>query len=430
MKKILRIGIAGLGTVGGGVLELLQCNKEIIESRCNATISVTAVSARNKNKAQKLLIDGIAWEQDALALAARNDVDVVIELIGGSEGIAKSLVETALKNGKHVITANKALIAHHGVALAALAEQHQVQLSLEPAVGGGIPILHAMRTGLGANRIARVAGILNGTCNYILTMMQREGRGFDEVLADAQKAGYAEADPSFDVDGIDAAHKLAILASLAYGAHVAFDKIHIEGIRAITAEDILYAAELGYRIRLLGIATQSEAGISQRLHPCLVPMDSPLGLTEGVFNAVQVEGDAVGRVLFQGRGAGAGPTASAVISDVIAIARGERYPVFTLPSTQMKTASIVPMHEHECGYYIRLEVADEPGVLADVTRIFAEEKISVQSIIQHEHNTALPAQIVITTHQTREAAMQRALSQIDALPRVVKPPMMLRMETV
>lgn len=428
MKNTLRIGIAGLGTVGGGVLELLQRNKEIIEARCNAAISVTAVSARDKSKAQKLLIDGIAWEQDALGLAARNDVDVVIELIGGSEGIAKDLVEAALKNGKHVITANKALIAHHGSALAALAEQHHVQLSLEPAVAGGIPILHAMRTGLGANQIARVAGILNGTCNYILTMMQREGRGFEDVLADAQKAGYAEADPAFDVDGIDAAHKLAILASLAYGTHVAFDQIHIEGIRAITAEDIRYAAELGYRIRLLGIATQSDAGISQRLHPCLVPMDSPLGLTEGVFNAVQVEGDAVGRVLFQGRGAGAGPTGSAVISDVIAIARGERYPTFTLESAQMKTARIVSMQDHVCCYYIRLEVADEPGVLADVTRIFAGEKISVQSIIQHEHNTALPAQIVITTHQTREAAMQRALSQIDALPRVVKPPMMLRME--
>lgn len=416
--------------MGAGVLELLQRNKSLIETRCNAAISVTAVSARDKAKAHRLPLAGIDWQDDALALATRPDVDVVIELIGGSDGIAKSLVETALKQGKHVITANKALIAHHGSSLAALAERYQVQLSFEPSVAGGIPILGAMRTGLAANNITRVAGILNGTCNYILTRMQKEGRGFEEVLSEAQQAGYAEADPSFDVDGIDAAHKLAILASLAFGLRIDFSSIHIEGIRTITAQDIQYADELGYRIRLLGIATQSEDGISQRLHPCLVEKESPLGLTDGVFNAVQIEGDGLGRILFQGRGAGAGPTASAVIADVISIARGERYPAFTLSTEKMQQAKHVAMSAHRCCYYIRLDVADEPGVLADITRIFAQQQISVQSIIQREHKMQTPAQVVITTHRTHEAAMQTALQEIGALTRVVKPPMMLRMETV
>ncbi len=430
MSTPLRIAIAGLGTVGTGVAELLQRNSALHASRCGAACEVVAVSARSKTAERTKAAGNAAWVEDALALASRADVDVIVETIGGADGIAKTLVETALKNGKHVVTANKALIAHHGAALAALAEKHNVQLAMEAAVAGGIPILQALRTGLAANAFTRVAGILNGTCNYILTTMQNEGREFADVLADAQEKGYAEADPAFDIDGVDAAHKLAILATLAYGARVPLDALHIEGIRAITQRDIAYAAELGYRIRLLGIATQNESGISTRVHPCLVPDNSPLGLTSGVFNAVQVEGDAVGRIFMQGRGAGGAPTASAVVSDILAIARGERWPTFTVASAALANPSIVQMSAHVCSYYIRLTVADEPGVLADVTRIFADEHISVKSIIQHMHEDAGPAQVVIMTHETKEQAMQNALQKIHDLKRVIEPPMMLRMEMV
>lgn len=426
----LRIGIAGLGTVGTGVAKLLQGNKTLLAERGGAELELTAVSARSKQKSRDVVLSGIAWCDNAIDIAQRSDVDIVVETIGGSEGVARELVTTALQNRKHVVTANKALIAHHGVELAALAEKNGVQLAFEAAVAGGIPILQALRTGLAANSFKRVAGILNGTCNYILTTMQKEGREFDAVLADAQAKGYAEADPSFDIDGVDAAHKLAILASLSYGTKVALDALYIEGIRHITRADIAYAAELGYRIRLLGVATQTKEGISQRVHPCLVPSDSPLGLTEGVFNAVQAEGDAVGRVLFQGRGAGGGPTASAVVSDLVAIARGERWPAFTYRTANLADAVRVPMEKHRCGYYIRLTVADEPGVLADITKIFANEKISVQSLIQHTHEDNMPAQVVITTHATLEEAMQRALTKIHSLERIIEKPMMLRMEMV
>jgi homoserine dehydrogenase len=429
-----RIAIAGLGTVGAGVANLLQRNKALLESRCNATLSLVAVSARTQTPERKTAAGDAEWVNDPLHLATRDDVDIVIETIGGAEGVARELVETALRNGKHVITANKALIARHGIALSQLAEAHGVQITMEAAVAGGIPILTALRTGLAANQFRRIAGILNGTCNYILTTMQHTQRAFVDVLADAQAKGYAEADPAFDIDGVDAAHKLAILATLAFGSPVAMDSVHIEGIRSITERDIAYAAELGYRIRLLGIASAEQHGgdeaISARVYPCLVPQESPLALTEGVFNAVQVEGDAVGRIFMQGRGAGADPTASAVVSDIIAIARGERWPLFTRASHQLRALPVMPMAQHHCCYYIRLSVADEPGVLADVTRIFADEQISVQSIIQHQHNEATPAQVVITTHQTLEASMQRALTKIGTMNRVKEPPMMLRMEMV
>lgn len=430
MSKTIRIAIAGLGTVGAGVAGLLHRNNSLLAARGDAALELVAVSARSKTPERASAAGAAEWVEDALALATRSDVDLVVETIGGAEGIAKQLVETALAHGKHVVTANKALIAHHGASLAALAEKHNVQLAMEAAVAGGIPILQALRTGLAANRFSRVAGILNGTCNYILTTMQKEGREFDDVLAEAQAKGYAEADPSFDIDGVDAAHKLAILAALAYGTEVNIKGVYNEGIRTITKRDITYANELGYRIRLLGIAAQNEQGISTRVHPCLVPKDSPLGLTEGVFNAVQAEGDAVGRIFLQGRGAGGDPTASAVVSDILAIARGERWPTFTVKAHGLSKATPVAMSEHACGYYIRLTVADEPGVLADVTRIFADEHISVQSIIQHTHDDRTPAQVVITTHVTKEQAMQKALQQIGALKRVLELPMMLRMEMV
>lgn len=430
MSTPLRIAIAGLGTVGTGVAELLQRNNVIHAARAGAACKLVAVSARTATAERKSAAGKAEWVQDAIDLATRDDVDLIVETIGGSEGVAKALVEKALANGKHVVTANKALIAHHGAALAALAETHNAQLAMEAAVAGGIPILQALRTGLAANTFTRVAGILNGTCNYILTTMQHDGAEFSDVLADAQAKGYAEADPAFDIDGVDAAHKLAILAALAYGATPAIDAVHIEGIRHVTQRDIRYADELGYRIRLLGIAAQGDEGISTRVHPCLVPNNSPLGLTEGVFNAVQVEGDAVGRIFLQGRGAGGRPTASAVVSDILAIARGERWPTFTVKASQLSGVAPVPMAQHRCCYYIRLTVADEPGVLADVTRIFADESISVKSIIQHTHDDTSPAQVVITTHETREQSMQKALKTIHELKRVIEPPMMLRMEMV
>ncbi len=326
MIRPLSVAVAGLGTVGAGVLAVLRDNADIVTARAGRPIAVTAVSARDRTRDRGIDVGGLRWYDDPVALAADPGVDVVVEVIGGSEGPARQLVEAALEAGKPVVTANKALLAVHGAELAAIAERAGVALAFEAAVAGGIPAIKAVREGLAANRIGRIAGILNGTCNYILTVMRERGREFSEVLADAQKLGYAEADPSFDVDGIDAAHKLAILAALAFGRPVAFDAVHVEGIRRVSALDIAFAGELGYRIKLLGIARRTEHGIEARVHPCMVPQASPIARVDGVFNAVVAEGDFVGRVMLEGRGAGAGPTASAVVADLIDIARGPRDP--------------------------------------------------------------------------------------------------------
>lgn len=428
MSNALRIGLAGLGTVGAGTLQILQQNAALLAARAGRDLKVTAVSMRDPKKKRDVKLDGITIVNDALALASDPQVDVVVEVIGGHEGIAKQLVETAITNGKHVVTANKALIAHHGAALAAAAEKQGVVLALEAAVAGGIPIIAALRSGLAANRITRVAGILNGTCNYILTTMESERRDFAEMLADAQKLGYAEADPSFDVDGIDAAHKLSILASLAFGTAPDFARVHIEGIRRISLRDIDYAASFGYRIKLLGIATMENGKLLQRVHPCLLPHASPLAVIGGSFNAVQVEGDAVGRVVFEGRGAGAGPTGSAVISDLIAIARGDRYPAFTVKTTALADASPAALAEHQGCYYLRLSLKDEPGVLAEFTRAFAHENISVHSITQRAVIADHSAQVIVITHDTSEAAVSRAAAAIAQLPVSVEPPVVLRIE--
>src|SRR5208283_1508289 len=303
MTRPLSVGVAGLGTVGGGVLKLLRDNAEIVTARAGRPIAVVAVSARDRSKDRGVPLGGLRWYDDPVALVGDAGVDVVVELIGGADGPARTLVEAAIAAGKPVVTANKAMLAVHGAALAAAAEAKGVPLAFEAAVAGGIPVIKALREGLAGNRISRIAGILNGTCNYILTQMRERGREFADVLADAQKLGYAEADPSFDIDGIDAAHKLAILAALAFGRPVAFDAVHVEGIRGVSALDIGFARELGYRIKLLGLA---------RVHPCMVPETAPIARVDGVFNAVVTEGDFVGRVMLEGRGAGAGPTASAV----------------------------------------------------------------------------------------------------------------------
>jgi homoserine dehydrogenase len=382
MIKPLKIAIAGLGTVGAGVVKLLAGNAELIAARCGRPVVITAVSARDRRKDRGVSLEGVDWYDDAATMAERADCDVVVELIGGADGMARRVVDAALARGRHVVTANKALLAHAGAELAAVAEGRGCVLAYEAAVAGGIPAIKALREGLAANRIHRVYGILNGTCNYILTQMRKSGRAFADVLADAQKLGYAEADPSFDVDGVDAAHKLAILAGVAFGTRIDIASVHIEGIRRIGAVDIQFARELGFRIKLLGIAELGEAGLMQRVHPCMVPLETPIAHVEDVFNAVVVEGDFVGRVVSEGRGAGAGPTASAVVADLMDISRGRASMTFAVPASRLVDAPAAPIGGHRGAYYIRLMVRDRPGVIADVTAALRDQKVSLESMIR------------------------------------------------
>jgi homoserine dehydrogenase len=342
--------------------------------------------------------------------------------------VALDVVRTALSVGKHVVTANKALLAHHGATLASLADQQAVSLAFEPAVAGGIPIVKALREGLAANRIRRIIGILNGTSNYILTTMRETGRDFGSVLAEAQEKGYAEADPSFDVDGIDAAHKLSLLASLAYGCVPRFDAMRPEGIRGIKPVDIAFADQLGFRIKLLGSARLTEAGLVLRMHPAMVPKTAPIAAVEGVFNGITVEGDRVGVAVFEGRGAGPGPTASAVVADIIDIARGLRLPTFGVAATELVDRPMAPVEDLVGSYYLRLEVVDRPGVLADIAAVLRDQRVSIESLIQRGRDPEQPVTLVITTHDAAEGAMSRALSTIAALPFVLEPPTMIRIE--
>ncbi len=430
MTAPLSIGVAGLGTVGIGVLRLLAANDDLISARAGRPIRVVAVSARDRTRDRGIDLSGIRWHDDAVALADDPTVDVVVETIGGADGTARALVEAALKAGRPVVTANKALLAVHGGALAAIAERTGVALAFEAAVAGGIPVIKALREGLAGNRLSAVAGILNGTCNYILTVMREQGRDFADVLAEAQAHGYAEADPSFDIDGIDAAHKLAILAALAFGRPVAFDAVHVEGIRAITALDIAFATELGYRIKLLGLARCSDDGIAARVHPCLVPAGAPIARVDGVFNAVIADGDFVGRVMLEGRGAGGGPTASAVVADLIDVARGRATPVWGAAYGSLSDAPSVPMTAHHGAYYLRLMVRDRPGVIADVAAALRDHDVSLQSMIQRGRSdgddSAVP--VVLVTHETNESAMRDSLDRIAAIHTVLERPAMIRIE--
>ncbi len=429
MSNPLRLGIAGLGTVGAGVLCLLEEQQELLRQRCGRALLVTAVSSRDRTKNRGVeLSPSVTWYDDARALAKAVDVDVVVELIGGAEGIARQVVEAALDAGKHVVTANKALLALHGSALAAHAEKADRALCYEAAVGGGIPVIKAIREGLAANRFVRVYGILNGTCNYILTKMEDTGADFDEVLSEAQDLGYAEADPSFDVDGIDTAHKLTILASLAYGAHVDFSGVYIEGIRHVGALDIQFAREFGYRIKLLGLARRTAHGVEQRVHPCMAPLGSPIAEVGGVTNAVVAVGNYAGQSVFEGPGAGAGPTASAVIADIVDIARNQILPPFAAPSSQLERAPASPMDLHQGAYYVRLTVLDQPGVMAGITAIMAEHGVSIDSIIQRARAPGAGVPVVMITHDTEEACMNRVLSQLTALKHVIEPPVRIRIE--
>lgn len=430
MKSTLRIAIAGLGTVGAGVVAILRRNVTLLERHAGRKLELVAVSARDRSRERLVDLTGVTWHDDAVAMAALPDIDVVIELIGGSDGVARQVVTAALGQGKHVVTANKALLAHHGTTLARLAEAKGVALGFEAAVAGGIPILKALREGLAANHILRVCGILNGTCNYILSQMRESGRNFEAVLAEAQSLGYAEADPSFDIDGIDAAHKLALLAAVAFGNTVDFAAVHVEGIRHVTALDIAFAQDLGYRIKLLGLARLTEHGIEQRVHPCMVPLSTPIAHVEGVFNAVMVEGDFVGRVTLEGRGAGADPTASAVIADLLDIATGRGAPGFGLPASALQQRASSPVSRRSGAYYVRLMVVDRPGVIADITAAFRDEAVSMEQMLQRGRAPGEAVPIVLTTHDTEEAAMLRALGRIRALDTVLEPPCMIRVENL
>ncbi|MBX6368861.1 MAG: homoserine dehydrogenase [Rhodospirillales bacterium] len=424
----LKLGIAGLGTVGAGVVRLLEKHADLVAARAGRRLVVAAVSARDKRKDRGLDLAGVRWFADPVALAEDSEVDIVVELIGGAEGAARATVEAALAKGKPVVTANKALMAHHGTALARLAEERGAPLAFEAAVAGGIPVIKALREGLAANQVTRVYGILNGTCNYILSTMRETGREFAEVLAEAQKLGYAEADPAFDIDGIDAAHKLALLTSLAFGTEVDLAGVSVEGIRHVSSLDIAYAAELGYRIKLLGVARVTEHGIEQRVHPTMVPIGTPIAHVEGVYNAVVVEGDFAGRVVLQGRGAGAEPTASAVVADLIDVAAGRAVPTFTVPAHALKRIPAAPMERHTGAYYVRLMVVDKPGVIADIAAALRDERVSMEAMIQRGRAPGEAVPVVLTTHDTDEAAMRRALGTIGRLATVLEEPRMIRIE--
>jgi homoserine dehydrogenase len=424
----LRLGVAGLGTVGAGVVRLLRKHADLVAARAGRRLAVAAVAARDRGKDRGLDLAGVRWLADPVALAADPDIDLVVELIGGADGAALATVEAALAKGKPVVTANKALMAHHGTALARRAEESGAALAFEAAVAGGIPVIKALREGLAANQVTRVYGILNGTCNYILSTMRETGREFADVLAEAQRLGYAEADPAFDIDGIDAAHKLALLTSLAFGTEVDFAGVDVEGIRHVSALDIAYAAELGYRIKLLGVARVTAHGVEQRVHPTMVRIGTPIAHVEGVFNAVVAEGDFAGRVVLQGRGAGAEPTASAVVADLIDLAAGRAVPPFTVPAHALKRLPPAPLERHTGAYYVRLMVVDKPGVIADVAAALRDEKVSMEAMIQRGRAPGEAVPVVLTTHETGEAAMRRALATIGRLATVLEEPRMIRIE--
>ena len=424
----LRIGIAGLGTVGAATARIIAEQGVALAARCGKTLELTAVSARDKRKDRGVPLGKAEWFDDPVKLAQSAPIDVFVELIGGEGGAAKASVEAALARGIAVVTANKALLAHHGAALAKIAEGKNLALNFEAAVAGGIPIIKALREGLGANKIERVYGILNGTCNYILTTMEASGRAFADVLAEAQKLGYAEADPTFDIGGMDTAHKLCLLAAAAFGNAPALDGIHVEGIERISPADIKFADEFGYRIKLLGLATRTGAGIEQRVHPAMVPHGTPLADVDGVFNAVVAEGDLVGKSVYEGRGAGAGPTSSAVMADLLDIARGVRMPAFGAPAATLKRPVIVPVSEHVGPCYLRFTVIDRPGVIAVLSRCLADQAVSIESMLQRSRSPGEAVPVVMITHEAREASMTKALQSIVAAGVVTEQPCMIRME--
>ncbi|KGJ08911.1 homoserine dehydrogenase [Paracoccus sphaerophysae] len=424
----LRLGIAGLGTVGIGVVKIIQAHADLLAARAGRPVQITAICARDRQRNRDADLSGYDWVDRATDLATREDVDVVVELIGGDEGIAKDTMELALDNGKDVVTANKALLAIHGQALAERAEAAGRVIRFEAAVAGGIPVIKTMTESLAGNRIRRVMGVMNGTCNYILTRMQSAGLPYETVFEEARQLGYLEADPTLDVGGIDASHKLAILSSIAFGTRVAFDGVEIEGIERVSIDDINRAADMGYRIKLLGVAQMTARGLEQRMSPCLVPADSPLGQLEGGTNMVVIEGDAVGQIVLRGAGAGEGPTASAVLSDIIEIARGVRMPVFGQPAAGL--ASPQPARTAvPAAYYLRLTLADKPGALAKVATVLGDGGISIDRMRQYGHESG-EAPVLIVTHKTTPEAIEHAMEVLPRTGVITGEPVELRIEEV
>ncbi|KKW92381.1 MULTISPECIES: homoserine dehydrogenase [Sphingobium] len=426
----LRVALVGLGTVGGGVIRLLQTNAALIARRAGCPIQIVAISARDRNKDRGVDLSPYEWVDDMTTLATRDDIDVVVELIGGADGPALTLARQCLSAGKPFVTANKAMLAHHGLDLAALAEKAGVALKYEAAVAGGIPVIKGMREGAAANEISRVYGILNGTCNYILTTMEKakesgNPRGFDEVLKEAQELGYAEADPSFDIDGVDAAHKLTILASLAFGTELDFDAVAITGIRHVIAADIAEAAALGYRIRLVGMAENGPDGLFQRVHPMLVPLDHPLAHVDGSLNAVVAEGNFVGRLFFQGRGAGDGPTASAVVADLIDVARDEYGDALAMPVAALAQQKPADAGKRVGRAYLRFKVQDRPGVLAEIAAATRDAGVSIESMIQRGANQADGVLVAIVTHAGEERCVRETLERLAGSDSLLQTPMVI-----
>ncbi|MBB6259725.1 homoserine dehydrogenase [Paenochrobactrum gallinarii] len=435
MSEALRIGVAGLGTVGGSVLRILREKAEMLTRQCGREMIVTAVSARDRSRDRGVDLTNIAWFDDPVELAKSDKIDVFVELIGGDEGPAKASVEAALNAGRHVVTANKALLAKHGVALAEIAEEKGILLNFEAAVAGGIPVIKAMRESLTGNTVSRVYGIMNGTCNYILTRMWEEGISFEDCLTDAQRLGYAEADPTFDIEGNDTAHKLALLTSLAFGNQIAADDIYMEGISNISLADIRAADELGYRIKLLGVALKTPTGIEQRVQPTMVPTSSVIAQVHGVTNAVAIETDLLGELLLSGPGAGGNATASAVLGDLADIAKSrpgfQHGPVFGTPAKALAPYKRADVRKHDGGYFIRLTVHDRLGAFAAIAKRMTENEISLESIVQRppmDHHAEGIKTIILVTHETTESAVKSALQAILEDDHLVDKPQMIRIE--
>jgi homoserine dehydrogenase len=434
MADALKVGIAGLGTVGASLVRIIQTRANELATTCGRPIQITAVTARDRTRDRGIDISGIAWFETPEKLAAEADIDVFVELMGGANGAAADSVRAALQRGLHVVTANKALLAASGVELAVIAEEKGALLNFEAAVAGGIPVIKALRESLTGNTVSRVYGIMNGTCNYILTKMEKEGLSFADCLKEAQRLGYAEADPAFDIEGNDTAHKLSILTTLAFGTKIAADEIYLEGITNISIDDIHAAADLGYRIKLLGVAQRTESGIEQRVHPTMVPHDTVIAQVDGVTNAVAIESDILGELLMVGPGAGGNATASAVLGDIADIAKSQpgaqRVPVLGTPAASLAPYKRAQMRSHEGGYFIRLTVADRAGVFASVAARMAENGISLESIVQR----AKPAEadssktIILVTHATTEESVRRAVDGIKGETYLVGEPQVIRIE--
>ncbi len=428
MPSPLRLGIAGLGTVGAGVIKIIQRQSALITARTGREVTISAVSARSRDRDRGVRLNDYAWEDDPVTLAKRDDVDVFVELMGGSDGPAKDAVEAAIAAGKDVVTANKALLAIHGQAIAEAAESKGVSVRFEAAVAGGIPCIKALTEGLAGNEIIRVMGVMNGTCNYIRTRMQSAGLDYQTVFAECEELGYLEADPTLDVGGIDAGHKLAILVAIAFGTQVNFDALNIEGIERITTEDIEQAADMGYRVKLLGVAQKTGRGLDARMTPCLVPDKSPLGQLEGGTNMVVIEGDSVGQIVLRGAGAGEGPTASAVMGDICDLARGLSLPVFGVPATTLQSIEAAGVGA-PAPWYLRMTLVDKPGALAKIAAVLGDEGISIDRMRQYGH-TSTHAPVLIVTHKAARPALDQAIVAMHGTGVLASEPVAIRIEEV